>query len=119
MPESRRRSPRVFITDAVGEWTELTGGGHPMVRMRAANPQAAQRRRRLPVDVPVVLDVAVAVAVDSRTALTAISGHAGESTVQDLRPQAQAALRGIHTRLRISDVDSAWLLLWSQDEEAR
>lgn len=136
MPESRGRSPRVFITDAVGEWTELTAGGHPVVRLRAANLQEAQRRRRrLPADVPVVLDVAVAVAEDSRTALTAISGHAGESTVhyagtvdglagmvadllvagvadgvtliplspqEDLRPQAQDALRRIRSRLRIS-----------------
>ncbi len=134
MPESRK--PRVFITDAVGEWTELTAGGRPVVRLRAADLQEAQRRRRrLPADVPVVLDVAVAVAEDSRAALTAISGHAGESTVhyagtvdglagmvtdlfvagvadgvtlipvtpeQDLRPQAQAALRGIQNRLRIS-----------------
>jgi hypothetical protein len=73
MPETRargRRALRVFITDAVGQWTELTAGGYPVVRLSAPDLQEARRRRRrLPADVPVVLDVAVAVADDSRTAL--------------------------------------------------
>jgi hypothetical protein len=33
MPETRtrgRRALRVFITDAVGQWTELTVGGNPV-----------------------------------------------------------------------------------------
>ena len=87
MPETRtragRRALRVFITDPVGQWTELTAGGHPVVRLSAPDLQEAhRRRRRLPADVPVVLDVAVVVADDSRTALTAISGQADASTVR-------------------------------------
>lgn len=74
---------RVFITDPVGEWTELTAGGHPVVRLSAPDLQEARRRRRrMPADAAVVLDVAVAVADDSRTALTALSDCAGDSTVQ-------------------------------------
>lgn len=53
-----------------------------MVRLSAPDLQEARRRRRrLPADVTVVLDVAVAVADDSRAALTALSGRAGDSTV--------------------------------------
>jgi hypothetical protein len=53
------------------------------VRLSAPDLQEARRRRRrLPADVPVVLDVAIAVADDSRTALSAISDLADDSTVQ-------------------------------------
>jgi hypothetical protein len=77
------RTLRMFVSDSAGEWAELTAGTAPVVRLSAPDLQEARRRRRrLPADVPVVLDVAVAVADDSRTALTAISGHADDSTVQ-------------------------------------
>jgi len=78
-----RRAPRLFITDAVGRWTELTTGDRTAVRLSAPDLQEAQRRRRrLPADVPVILDVAVTLAGDSRTALAAISAQSGERTVQ-------------------------------------
>jgi antitoxin (DNA-binding transcriptional repressor) of toxin-antitoxin stability system len=77
------RALRMFVTDSAGEWTELTAGGNPVVRLVAPDLQEARRRRRrLPADVPVVLDVSVAVADDSRTALTVISDRADASTVQ-------------------------------------
>lgn len=77
------RDLRVFIADPVGEWTELTTGGHPVVRLSAPDLQEARRRRRrLPADVAVVLDVSVAVADDSRAALTVLSGHADDSSVR-------------------------------------
>lgn len=67
---------RVFITETGGAWTELTAGERPVVRLSAPDLQeAARRRRRLPSDVAVVLDLAVSVADDPRTALAAISGH--------------------------------------------
>ena len=73
----------MFITDAVGQWTELTTGGRPVVRLNAPDLQEARRRRRrLPADVPVVLDVAVAAVDDSRTALTVIAGRGDDSTVR-------------------------------------
>ena len=78
-----RDCPRVFVTDPTGTWTELTAGGRPVVRLTAPDLQEAQRRRRrLPADVPVILDVAVSVADDSRTALAAISAQDGPKTVQ-------------------------------------
>ncbi|WP_163748059.1 hypothetical protein [Mycolicibacterium helvum] len=70
---------RVFIAENDGAWTELTElteGERPVVRLSAPNLQeAARRRRRLPADVAVVLDLAVSVADDPRTALAAISDH--------------------------------------------
>ena len=85
MPESRglgRRALRVFITEDGGAVTELTAGGNPVVRLSAPDLQEARRRRhRLPADIPVVLDLAVSVADDARTALAAISGHDADSGV--------------------------------------
>ncbi|MGY4709757.1 hypothetical protein ACXDF8_09410 [Mycolicibacterium sp. CBM1] len=70
---------RVFVADTGGGWTELTGGGHPVVRLRAPDLQEARRRRRrLPADVPVILDVSVSVADDARTALAAISADSDD-----------------------------------------
>jgi hypothetical protein len=86
MPEtgaSRRRSLRVFIADSGGAWTELTAGDRPVVRLSAPDLQEARRRRRrLPADVAVVLDLAVSVADDPRAALAAISDHDDDSTVR-------------------------------------
>jgi hypothetical protein len=74
---------RVFIAETDGAWTELTEGGRPVVRLSAPNLQeAARRRRKLPADVSVVLDLAVSVADDPRTALDAISGHDGDEGVR-------------------------------------
>lgn len=53
------RALRMFVADSAGEWAELTAGTSP-----------------------VVLDVEIAVADDSRTALSAISNLADDSTVQ-------------------------------------
>lgn len=73
---------RVFVADTGGTWTELTAGGNPVVRLRAPDLQEARRRRRrLPADVPVVLDLTVSVADDPRTALAAISDHDAEAGV--------------------------------------
>ena len=67
---------RVFIAETGGAWTELTAGACPVVRLSAPDLQeAARRRRRLPSDVAVVLDLAVSVADDPRAALAAISDH--------------------------------------------
>lgn len=74
---------RMFIAETDGAWTELTEGERPVVRLSAPNLQeAARRRRQLPVDVAVVLDLAVSVADDPRTALAAISGHDDDAGVR-------------------------------------
>jgi len=74
---------RVFIAETDGSWAELTAGERPVVRLSAPNLQeAARRRRRLPADVAVVLDVAVSVADDPRTALAAISDHQDDAGVR-------------------------------------
>ncbi|MCV7176565.1 hypothetical protein [Mycolicibacterium sphagni] len=77
---------RVFIAETDGAWTELTElteGERPVVRLSAPDLQeAARRRRRLPADVAVVLDLAVSVADDPRTALAAISEHEGDAGVR-------------------------------------
>ena len=63
---------RLFVVDATGgNWTELTAGGQPTVRLAVSDLQRAQRgRARIHADrgdVDVVLDVTVAVARDFRT----------------------------------------------------
>ncbi|OYN79594.1 hypothetical protein [Mycolicibacterium sphagni] len=77
---------RVFIAETDGAWTELTElteGERPVVRLSAPDLQeAARRRRRLPADVAVVLDLAVSVADDPRTALAVISEHEGDAGVR-------------------------------------
>ena len=74
---------RVFIAETDGAWTELTEGGRQVVRLSAPNLQeAARRRRRLPADVAVVLDLAVSVADDPRIALAAISGYEDDEGVR-------------------------------------
>jgi hypothetical protein len=122
MPETRRRGGRalrVFITDPVGEWTELTAGGNPVVRLSAPDLQEARRRRRrLPADVPVVLDVAVALAEDSRTALTAISGRSDDSTVQ--YAGTVDGLAGLVADLYVAGVaDGVTLIPVAPDEDVR
>jgi len=122
MPETRRRGGRalrVFITDSVGRWTELTEGGRPVVRLSAPDLQEARRRRRrLPADVPVVLDVAVALAEDSRTALTAISGRPDDSTVQ--YAGTVDGLAGLVADLYVAGVaDGVTLIPVTPDEDVR
>ncbi|WP_179470478.1 hypothetical protein [Mycolicibacterium vinylchloridicum] len=74
---------RVFIAETDGAWEELTAGERQVVRISAPDLQeAARRRRRLPADVAVILDLTVSVADDPRTALAAISGHDGEVGVR-------------------------------------
>ena len=109
----------MFITDSVGRWTELTEGGRPVVRLSAPDLQEARRRRRrLPADVPVVLDVAVALAEDSRTALTAISGHADDSTVQ--YAGTVDGLAGLVADLYVAGVaDGVTLIPVTPDEDVR
>jgi hypothetical protein len=64
---------RLFVAgEAEGDWTELTAGGRRAVRLAAPDLQRAQRRaariRAEHHDVAVILDVAVAVPGDFRTA---------------------------------------------------
>lgn len=74
---------RVFLAETDGAWVELTEGQRKVVRISAPDLQeAARRRRRLPADVAVVLDLAVSVADDPRTALAAISDHDGDVGVR-------------------------------------
>ncbi|MBI3693096.1 MAG: hypothetical protein HY239_21160 [Mycolicibacterium aromaticivorans] len=77
---------RVFLAETDGAWTELTeftAGQRPVIRLSAPDLQeAARRRRRLPTDVAVVLDLAVSVADDPRTAMAAISDHGGAEGVR-------------------------------------
>jgi hypothetical protein len=63
---------RLFVVDGAGDdWSELTTGGEPAVRMAASDLQRAQRgRARIRSDrndVEVILDITVAVAADFRS----------------------------------------------------
>jgi urease gamma subunit len=63
---------RLFVVDGAGDdWSELTAGGEPTVRLAAPDLQRAQRgRARIQSDrgnVEVILDVTVAVASDFRS----------------------------------------------------
>jgi hypothetical protein len=77
-------SLRVFVSDtADAEWSELTEGVQPTVRLRARDLQHAQRASRRIHDtaaVAVVLDVRVVIAEDHRTAyrrLAELDGSTG------------------------------------------
>ncbi len=63
---------RVFVSDTPdAEWSELTDGGRPAVRLRARDLQHAQRAARRIHDtesVAVVLDITVLIADDHRAA---------------------------------------------------
>lgn len=64
---------RLFLADDIdGNWSELTGGGEPAVRVAAKDlSQARRARARIRAgsdDVAVILDVTVAVAADFRSA---------------------------------------------------
>jgi urease gamma subunit len=63
---------RLFVVDGAGDdWSELTAGGEPTVRLAAPDLQRAQRgRARIRSDrhdVEVILDITVAVASDFRS----------------------------------------------------
>ncbi|MCV7422314.1 hypothetical protein H7K45_17335 [Mycobacterium yunnanensis] len=63
---------RLFVVDGAGDdWSELTDGGEPTIRLAASDLQRAQRgRARIQADhgdVEVILDVTVAVAPDFRS----------------------------------------------------
>jgi hypothetical protein len=64
---------RLFVADAPGgDWSELTDGDQPTVRVAAPDLQQARRARARILargqDVAVILDVTVAVAADFRSA---------------------------------------------------
>jgi hypothetical protein len=73
---------RLFVADAPsGDWSELTDGDQRTVRVAAADLQQARRvRARIRArsdDVAVILDVAVAVAGDFRSARSALGPTGG------------------------------------------
>jgi hypothetical protein len=72
---------RLFVADdATGEWTELTRGSGPAVRIAAADLARARRARaqlKADDDVAVILDVAVAVGPDFRAAQRDVEAVAG------------------------------------------
>lgn len=75
---------RLFVVDQA-DWQELTGGGQQTVRVAAADLQQARRARdriRAADDVAVILDVAVSVAADYRSARRALGGEPGGASVQ-------------------------------------
>ena len=95
---------RLFVAgEATDDWRELTAGGRPAVRFTAPDLQRAQRSAaRLRADhenVSVILDVAVAVPGDFRTARVVLAtGH--EQTVR--YAGTVDGLAGL-----IADIDSA------------
>ena len=68
--DSEQRALRVFLADAAGDnWTELTAGHGRVQRLTAPDLQRAQRARAgLNNDVAAILDLAVFVADDFRSA---------------------------------------------------
>lgn len=79
---------RLFVANRDGEWDELTDGDRHAVRLSAPDLQQARRARariraRAEDDVAVILDVAVAVGPDFRSARAAfLSDAAGDGTVR-------------------------------------
>lgn len=110
---------RVFITDTDGAWTELTSGERPVVRLSAPDLQeAARRRRRLPADVAVVLDLAVSVDDDPRVAMAAISEHDGDPGVR--YAGTVDGLAGLVADLYVAGVaDGVTLIPIEPDEDLR
>ncbi|MHC9295592.1 hypothetical protein ACRCUN_24270 [Mycobacterium sp. LTG2003] len=76
---------RIFVADA-GNWTELTDGHEPTVRISAPDlAQARRLRSRLrseEADTAVVLDVTVAVAGDYRSARRGLELAGSDATVR-------------------------------------
>ena len=73
---------RLFVVDAAGDnWSELTAGDQPTVRLAASDLQRAQRgRARIRSDkrdVAVILDVTVDVAADFRSVRDSMSADDG------------------------------------------
>jgi hypothetical protein len=69
---------RLFVADAPGgDWSELTDGDQPTVRVAAPDLQQARRARARILargqDVAVILDVTVAVAADFRSARSVLA----------------------------------------------
>jgi hypothetical protein len=78
---------RLFVVDDGGDqWSELTAGDRPTVRLAAADLQRAQRdRARIRSDgsdVQVILDVTVAVAADFRSARDSMLATEGDGTLR-------------------------------------
>lgn len=73
---------RIFVADT-GEWTELTDGGLPAVRISAPDLARARRiRAGVDGDVAVILDVRVAVGADFRSARRALQVATDDANVR-------------------------------------
>jgi hypothetical protein len=73
---------RLFVVDdSGGEWTELTSGDKPALRIASPDLQRAQRARgRIRDDVSVILDVTVLVTADLRSASSWMSAQDAQET---------------------------------------
>lgn len=73
---------RIFVADA-DDWTELTDGGEPVVRITAPDLARARRiRAGVDGDVAVILDVTVAVGADFRSARRALQVATDDANVR-------------------------------------
>ncbi|MEE6170101.1 MULTISPECIES: hypothetical protein [unclassified Mycolicibacterium] len=73
---------RIFVADA-DDWTELTDGAEPVVRISAPDLARARRiRAGVDGDVAVILDVTVAVGADFRAARRALQVATDDSNVR-------------------------------------
>jgi hypothetical protein len=73
---------RIFVADA-GDWTELTDGVEPTVRISAPDLARARRiRAGFDDDVAVILDVTVAVGADFRSARRALQVATDDTNVR-------------------------------------
>jgi hypothetical protein len=73
---------RIFVADA-DDWTELTDGGAPVVRITAPDLARARRiRAGVDGDVAVILDVTVAVGADFRSARRALQVATDDANVR-------------------------------------
>ncbi|GAS87622.1 uncharacterized protein RMCB_1718 [Mycolicibacterium brisbanense] len=75
-------SVRIFVADT-DDWTELTDGDEPVVRISAPDLARARRiRAGVDGDVAVILDVTVAVGADFRSARRALQVATDDSNVR-------------------------------------
>ncbi|WP_211296275.1 hypothetical protein [Mycobacterium aquaticum] len=73
---------RIFVADA-DEWTELTDGSEPVVRITAPDLARARRiRAGVDGDVAVILDITVAVGADFRSARRALQVATDDANVR-------------------------------------
>ncbi|MCW2686605.1 MAG: hypothetical protein JWR37_1495 [Mycobacterium sp.] len=121
-PETEPRALRIFVADTSGtQWTEVTSGAEPTVRVVAPDLQEAQRRRaRIRSGreaVSVILDVTVLVAGDFRSARRWMSAIAVDSSATLQYAGTLDGLAGLIADIFVADVADGVTLIPASDQQ--